>query len=88
MRWARTVQRREVHGWSTARAQYHIIIAGTGYAGVHKTFRHQNKGFVVSVGGRRGVVDMAGDTIGGQLAHTLKDAIAWEYQQSVTHPRG
>jgi NADH dehydrogenase len=51
-------------------------------------FTFQNKGFVVSVGGRRGVADIAGLTIGGRLAHTLKDAIEWEYRQSVKYLRG
>jgi NADH dehydrogenase len=50
------------------------------------TFR--DKGFVVSVGTRRGVADIAGITTGGRLAHRLKDAIEWEYRQSVKHLRG
>src|SRR5689334_13802176 len=50
------------------------------------TFR--DKGFVVSVGTRRGVADIAGITTGGRLAHGLKDAIEWEYRQSVKHLRG
>jgi 2-polyprenyl-6-methoxyphenol hydroxylase-like FAD-dependent oxidoreductase len=36
----------------------------------------------------RGVADIAGITSGGHLAHLLKDAIEWEYRQSVTHLRG
>jgi NADH:ubiquinone reductase (H+-translocating) len=51
-------------------------------------FHFHNKGFVVSVGGRRGVADIAGLTIGGRLAHALKDAIELEYRQSVKHLRG
>jgi NADH dehydrogenase len=51
-------------------------------------FTFHDKGFVVSVGIRRGVADIAGITSGGQLAHLLKDAIEWEYRQSVTHLRG
>lgn len=51
-------------------------------------FRFQNKGFVISVGGRSGVADVAGRTFGGRLAHVLKDAIEWEYRQSVKHLRG
>ena len=51
-------------------------------------FRFRNKGFVVSVGDQRGVADVAGHTIGGRLAHTLKDAIEWEYRQSVKHLHG
>ena len=51
-------------------------------------FTFHDKGFVVSVGTRRGVADIAGITSGGQLAHLLKDAIEWEYRQSVKHLRG
>lgn len=53
-----------------------------------ESFRFRDKGFVVSVGGARGVADIAGRTIGGRLAHVLKDAIEWEYRQSVKHLRG
>ena len=51
-------------------------------------FTFHDKGFVVSVGTRRGVADIAGVTSGGRLAHLLKDAIEWEYRQSVRHLRG
>jgi NADH:ubiquinone reductase (H+-translocating) len=51
-------------------------------------FTFHDKGFVVSVGTRRGVADIASITSGGQLAHLLKDAIEWEYRQSVRHLRG
>jgi NADH:quinone reductase (non-electrogenic) len=51
-------------------------------------FTFHDKGFVVSVGPRRGVADIAGITSGGRLAHLLKDAIEWEYRQSVKHLRG
>jgi NADH:ubiquinone reductase (H+-translocating) len=51
-------------------------------------FTFHDKGFVVSVGARRGVADIAGITTGGRLAHLLKDAIEWEYRQSVKHLRG
>jgi NADH dehydrogenase len=51
-------------------------------------FTFRDKGFVVSVGGRSGVAEVAGFTIGGRLAHALKDAIEWEYRQSVKHLRG
>jgi NADH dehydrogenase len=51
-------------------------------------FTFHDKGFVVSVGARRGVADIAGVTSGGRLAHVLKDIIEWEYRQSVTHLRG
>jgi NADH dehydrogenase len=51
-------------------------------------FTFHDKGFVVSVGPSRGVADVAGITTGGRLAHVLKDAIEWEYRQSVRHLRG
>jgi NADH dehydrogenase len=53
-----------------------------------EVFTSHDKGFVVSVGTRRGVADIAGITTGGRLAHLLKDAIEWEYRQSVRHLRG
>jgi NADH:quinone reductase (non-electrogenic) len=53
-----------------------------------EVFTFHDKGFVVSVGTRRGVADIVGITIGGRLAHLLKDAIEWEYRQSVRHLRG
>jgi NADH:ubiquinone reductase (H+-translocating) len=53
-----------------------------------KAFTFHDKGFVVSVGTSRGVADVAGITSGGHLAHLLKDAIEWEYRQSVRHLRG
>ena len=53
-----------------------------------EAFSFHDKGFVVSVGNRRGVADIAGITTGGKLAHLLKDAIEWEYRQSVRHLRG
>ena len=53
-----------------------------------EAFSFRDKGFVVSVGPRRGVADIAGITAGGRLAHLLKDAIEWEYRQSVRHLRG
>ena len=53
-----------------------------------KPFGYRNKGFVVSVGNRRGVADIAGLTIGGRLAHLLKDAIELEYREAVAHLRG
>jgi NADH:ubiquinone reductase (H+-translocating) len=53
-----------------------------------EAFTFHNKGFIVSVGNRRGVADIAGITTGGKLAHLLKDAIEWEYRQSVRHLRG
>jgi NADH dehydrogenase len=51
-------------------------------------FHFHDKGFVISVGSRRGVADIAGHAVGGRLAHVLKDAIEWEYRQSVKHLRG
>jgi NADH:ubiquinone reductase (H+-translocating) len=53
-----------------------------------EAFTFHDKGFVVSVGTRRGVADIAGITTGGHVAHLLKDAIEWEYRQSVKHLRG
>jgi NADH:quinone reductase (non-electrogenic) len=53
-----------------------------------EAFTFHDKGFVISVGTRRGVADIAGLTTGGRLAHLLKDAIEWEYRQSVRHLRG
>jgi NADH dehydrogenase len=53
-----------------------------------EAFSFKDKGFVVSVGPRRGVAEIAGITTGGRLAHLLKDAIEWEYRQSVRHLRG
>jgi len=53
-----------------------------------RAFQFHDKGFVVSVGGERGVADVAGRTISGRLGHVLKDAIEWEYRQSVKRLRG
>jgi len=53
-----------------------------------EAFTFRDKGFVVSVGTRRAVADIAGITSGGRAAHLLKDAIEWEYRQSVQHLRG
>ena len=53
-----------------------------------EAFTFHDKGFVVSVGTHRAVADIAGITAGGRLAHLLKDAIEWEYRQSVQHLRG
>lgn len=53
-----------------------------------ETFTFHDKGFVVSVGQRRGVAEIAGISTGGRLAHLLKDAIEWEYRQTVKHLRG
>jgi NADH dehydrogenase len=53
-----------------------------------EAFTFHDKGFVVSVGTSRGVADVAGVTTGGRVAHLLKDAIEWQYRQSVKHLRG
>jgi NADH:ubiquinone reductase (H+-translocating) len=53
-----------------------------------EAFTFHDKGFVVSVGTRRGIADIAGIATGGRAAHLLKDAIEWEYRQSVKHLRG
>ena len=53
-----------------------------------EAFTFHDKGFVVSVGTRRGVADIAGITSGGQLAHLLKDLIEWEYRRPVSYLRG
>lgn len=53
-----------------------------------EAFEFKSKGFVVGIGARRGVAEVAGLTLGGRLAHALKDAIEWEYRQSVKHLRG
>jgi len=51
-------------------------------------FEFDNKGFVISIGNRAGAADVAGITLGGRLAHGLKDAIEWEYRQSVKYLHG
>jgi NADH dehydrogenase len=51
-------------------------------------FTFHNKGFVASVGTSRGVADIAGVTSAGRAAHLLKDAIEWEYRETVKHLRG
>lgn len=53
-----------------------------------KPFHFHDKGRVITVGNHKGVAEIAGLTIGGRLAHVLKDAIEWEYRQSVKHLRG
>ena len=39
-------------------------------------------------GGQIVVADVAGITSGGRAAHVLKDAIEWEYRQTVRHLHG
>lgn len=53
-----------------------------------ETFSYGDRPFVVSVGSRQGVATVAGRSFGGRAAHLLKDAIEWEYRQSVKHLRG
>ena len=53
-----------------------------------ESFEFKNKGYVISVGGRSGVADVAGLTIAGRPAMMLKNAIEWEYRQSVKHLKG
>ena len=54
----------------------------------HEAFTFHGRGFIVSVGNRRGVGEVAGIATRGRLAHGLKDIIEWEYRQSVRHLRG
>jgi len=51
-------------------------------------FAFRDKGIVVSIGGSSGVASVVGHPFGGRLVHVLKDAIEWEYRQSVKHLRG
>ena len=52
-----------------------------------EVFTFHDKGFVVGRDPPRGRRH-AGITSGGHVAHLLKDAIEWEYRQSVRHLRG
>ena len=49
-----------------------------------EAFTFRDKGFVVSVGTAPGSPTSPASPAGG-LAHLLKDAIEWEYRQSVRH---
>ena len=51
-------------------------------------FSYGDRPFVVSVGSRKGVAAVAGRSFGGRAAHLLKDAIEWEYRQSVKYLQG
>ncbi|CAA9570683.1 MAG: hypothetical protein AVDCRST_MAG18-1942 [uncultured Thermomicrobiales bacterium] len=51
-------------------------------------FSSIDKGMVISVGGRRTVAEIAWRTVGGSAARLLKEAIGWEYRQSVQRLRG
>jgi NADH dehydrogenase FAD-containing subunit len=82
-RWRLPVALTAFEVFSADHTQAFVLLLLAGIA-----FAFHDKGFVVSVGTRRGVADIAGVTTGGQLAHLLKDAIEWEYRQSVTHLRG
>jgi NADH dehydrogenase len=53
-----------------------------------RPFVLHDQGTVVSVGPTRGVAEVLGHPFSGRLAHTLKDAIEWEYRASVQHLRG
>lgn len=56
--------------------------------GKMERFEFKSKGYVISVGGRSGVADVANLTIAGRPAMMLKNAIEWEYRQSVKHLKG
>lgn len=68
------------------------VVATNLYAELQGTplgrFSYGDRPFVVSVGSRKGVAAVAGRSFGGRAAHLLKDAIEWEYRQSVKHMRG
>jgi NADH:ubiquinone reductase (H+-translocating) len=51
-------------------------------------FAYHSKGFVVAVGRHGGVAAVAGHVVGGRLAHDLRQAIEWEYRESVAHLGG
>lgn len=53
-----------------------------------EAFTYGDRPFVVSVGSRKGVAAVAGRNFGGRAAHLLKDAIEWEYRQSVKYLQG
>lgn len=53
-----------------------------------ESFEFKSKGYVISVGGRSGVADVSGLTLAGRPASVLKNAIEWEYRQSVKHLKG
>ncbi len=68
------------------------VVATNLYAELRGTpleqFSYGDRPFVVSVGSRKGVAAVAGRSFGGRAAHLLKDAIEWEYRQSVKHMQG
>jgi NADH:ubiquinone reductase (H+-translocating) len=51
-------------------------------------YQFRFKGLIVSIGTQNAVADVLGHVFGGGLIHVLKDAIEWEYRQSVRHLRG
>ena len=51
-------------------------------------YRFHYKGIVVSIGTQSAVADVLGHVFGGPVVHVLKNAIEWEYRQSVRHLRG
>jgi NADH dehydrogenase len=51
-------------------------------------FIFRDKGFVISIGAQQGVAALVGRSFSGRLARVLKEAIEWEYRQSVKHLRG
>jgi NADH dehydrogenase len=53
-----------------------------------RPFVLHDKGIVVSVGPTSGVAELLGHPFSGRLAHTLKDAIEWEYRASVQYLGG
>lgn len=53
-----------------------------------QTFSFLDKGFVVSVGEKQGVAAIMGHSFSGRLVRVLKEAIEWEYRQSVKHLHG
>jgi NADH:ubiquinone reductase (H+-translocating) len=51
-------------------------------------YQFHYKGLVVSVGTQNAVADVLGHVFRGPLVHVPKDAIEWEYRQSVRHLGG
>ena len=51
-------------------------------------YRFHYKGIVVSIGTQNAVADVLGHVFAGPVVHVLKNAIEWEYRQSVRHLRG
>ena len=51
-------------------------------------YRFHYKGIVVSIGTQKAAADVLGHVFAGPVVHVLKNAIEWEYRQSVRHLRG